>query len=159
MPLHSHLLSFFTGKTAHWFVEQQIFPQKDTPKWPGFYGAAGYDIPIRQNWQDDDEVLVDAEEELPRGVVAYPHLQDTSSEIARWSTKAYIESLLAGGEVAPGSDPQDDEVRAGDGKTQVAVQSGGASRMRGGSAIMISSESEEVEEESEGDDKMSSPEY
>jgi hypothetical protein len=105
-------------------------------------------------------VLVDAEEELPRGVVAYPHLQDTSSGIARWSTKAYIESPLAGGEVAPGSDPQDDEVRASDGKTQVAVQSGGASRMRGGSAIMISSESEEVEEEeSEGDDKISSPEY
>jgi hypothetical protein len=105
-------------------------------------------------------VLVDAEEELPRGVVAYPHLQDTSSGIARWSTKAYVESLLGGGEVLPGSDPRDGELRAGDGNTQVAVQSGGASGTYGGSAIMISSESEEVEEEeSKGDDKISSPEY
>jgi hypothetical protein len=104
-------------------------------------------------------VLVDAEEEPPCGVVAAPYLQDTGSRTGGWSTKAYIESLLGGGEVLPGSDPQDGELRAGDGNTQVAVQSGGASGTYGGSAIMISSESEEVEEESEGDDKISSPEY
>jgi hypothetical protein len=126
-------------------------------------------------------VLVGAEEEPPCGVVVDSHPQDTGSGTGGWNAKSYIQSLLGGEEVLPDSDPQDSGVRAETRESigtalgvsadsrggelparnaRAAVQSGGASGTCGGSAIMISLEREEgEEEESEEYDKMSSPEY